>query len=297
MKSRTVLIPIPSNDFDPTEVAVSWKTLKDAGHHIVFATPDGRPGCADPLMISGQGLDLWGWVPILKALPLLGLALRANALGRAAYAELESDAAFQKPLRYADLSAKYFDGLLLPGGHAPRMKDYLESPILQSFVADFFETPGTQGQARPVAAICHGVVLAARSISAKTGRSVLHGRRTTALTWRLERSASLLMRYAGRFWDTGYYRTYVETPAQPPGYASVEMEVKRALAEDGHFLDVPAGIEHHTRKTSGLFRDSPDDMRPAWVVRDGSYLSARWPGDAHAFAAQFAAMLEEKSVA
>lgn len=293
MKPQTVLIPIPSNDFDPTEVAVSWKALKDAGHHVVFATPDGQPGQADPLMISGQGLDLWGWIPILKALPLLGLVLRANALGRAAYAALQGDAAFQKPLRHADVSAQHFDGLLLPGGHAPRMKDYLESATLQSFVATFFETPDARGRARPVAAICHGVVLAARSVSATTGRSVLHGRKTTALTWRLERSASSLMRWAGRFWDAGYYRTYAEAPGQAAGHASVEMEVKRALAQDGDFLDVPAGADHHFRKTSGLFRDAPGDARPAWVVRDGNYLSARWPGDVHAFAASFVSMLEE----
>lgn len=291
--SRTVLIPIPSNDFDPTEVAVSWKTLRGAGHRVVFATPDGQPGCADPLMINGQGLDVWGWIPVLKKLPLVGLALRADAAGRAAYAELQRDAAFQRPLRYAELAVADFDGLLLPGGHAPRMKAYLESAVLQSFVADFFSTPDAQGRARPVAAVCHGVVLAARSISPQTGRSVLHGRRTTALTWRLERSAWLLSRYAGRFWDAGYYRTYAEAEGQPAGYAGVEMEVKRALADESHFLDVPAGDAQHFRKASGLFRDRLADARPAWVVQDGSYLSARWPGDVHTFAARFAAMLDE----
>jgi hypothetical protein len=28
-----------------------------------------------------------------------------------------------------------------------------------------------------------------------------------------------------------------------------------------------------------------------FTVRDGEYLSARWPGDAHRFAAEFAAMI------
>jgi hypothetical protein len=41
-----VLIPIPSRDFDPTEVAVSWSVLKRLGHSVTFATPDGRPGRA-----------------------------------------------------------------------------------------------------------------------------------------------------------------------------------------------------------------------------------------------------------
>ena len=35
----TVLIPMLSKDFDPTEVAVSWKVLKRLGHSVVFATP------------------------------------------------------------------------------------------------------------------------------------------------------------------------------------------------------------------------------------------------------------------
>ena len=37
----TVLIPIPTRDFDPTEVAVSWQVLRAGGHHVVFSTPTG----------------------------------------------------------------------------------------------------------------------------------------------------------------------------------------------------------------------------------------------------------------
>jgi hypothetical protein len=33
-----------------------------------------------------------------------------------------------------------------------------------------------------------------------------------------------------------------------------------------------------------MARDTATDSRPAFVVDDGSYLSARWPGDTHAFA-------------
>ena len=32
---------------------------------------------------------------------------------------------------------------------------------------------------------------------------------------------------------------------------------------------------------------------PAWVVRDGSYLSARWPGDVHTFAQRFVELIRE----
>jgi hypothetical protein len=37
-------------------------------------------------------------------------------------------------------------------------------------------------------------------------------------------------------------------------------------------------------KTSGMARDTATDSRPAFVVDDGSYVSARWPGDTHTFA-------------
>jgi hypothetical protein len=33
-----------------------------------------------------------------------------------------------------------------------------------------------------------------------------------------------------------------------------------------------------------MVRDTPTDSRPAFVVDDGNYVSARWPGDTHTFA-------------
>jgi hypothetical protein len=72
---------------------------------------------------------------------------------------------------------------------------------------------------------------------------------------------------------------------------SVEAEVTRALASPGDYVDVPHDAPDFRRKTSGLARDNVDDSRPAWVVRDGKYVSARWPGDAHSFAASFAELL------
>lgn len=284
-----IIIPIPHHDFDPTEVAVSWKILKGAGHELSFATPDGQRGHADPLMISGEGLDPWGFIPILKKIRLIGLTLRAQGFARNAYRELEHDERFLKPLRYEALRVTDFDGLLLPGGHAKRMRPYLESAVLQSFVADFFDG------GKPIAAVCHGVVLAARSISKKTGKSVLHGRKTTALTWALEKSGWLLTKFLGRFWDSGYYRTYAESDDQPAGYMSVQAEITRALAVPADFLDVAPDAPNHFAKTSGLMRDSLTNAKPAWVVRDGNYISARWPGDVHTFARTFDALLNTPS--
>jgi putative intracellular protease/amidase len=278
-EAARVLIPIPRRDFDPTEVAVSWQVLTQQGVQVQFATPDGLPGQADEMMLSGRGLDLWGRVPGLRRLALLGLALRADARGRDAHVQMLRSDAFQHPLRHDQLAAPDYDGLVLPGGHrAQGMRGYLESPGLQRLVADFFDRD------KPVGAICHGVVLAARSVSAKTGRSVLHGRKTTALTWKLERSAWKLMRRVGRVWDPDYYRTYTEAPGEPEGFRSVEAEVTRALASPDDFLDATPSSPHYRRQGSGLFRDRPGDTRCAFVVEDGRYVSARWPGDAHLFA-------------
>jgi hypothetical protein len=74
---------------------------------------------------------------------------------------------------------------------------------------------------------------------------------------------------------------------------SVQQEVTRALAKPQDFLDVPPDAPDYRRKTDGLTRDTFDDDRAALVVRDGNYVSARWPGDAHTFAKTFAAMLSE----
>ena len=126
----TVLIPIPSKDFDPTEVAVSWKVLKRLGHSVVFATPAGREGSADDIMLTGEGLDLWGFLPGLRRLVAFGRMARANADARRAYTEMRLDPAFKAPLAWRQLGVEGFDGLLLPGGHRARgMREYLQKAM------------------------------------------------------------------------------------------------------------------------------------------------------------------------
>jgi len=246
----TVLMPLPQRDFDPTETGVPWRVLSARGHRILFATPDGSAGAADPRMLTGEGLG-----------PLARL-LRADANGRAAYDAMAASAEFRRPIAHDAIAATAFDALLLPGGHAKGMRPYLESATLQAIVAQCF----ARGQ--PVGAICHGVLLAARSRDAG-GRSVLHGRKTTALLKRMELSAWALT----CLWLGDYYRTYPQT---------VEDEVRGLLAQREDFVAGPAG----------LTRDSPGNLAAGFALRDGTYLSARWPGDAHRFAHEFAASLE-----
>jgi putative intracellular protease/amidase len=245
-------------------------------------------GQADDLMVTGQGLDPWGFIPGVRRLTLVGRFLRADAASRRAYASLREDPAFRAPLHWAAARRGAYDALVLPGGHRARgMRTYLESAEVQQIAVDSFRA------GKPVGAICHGVLVAARATDPATGRSVLHGRRTTALTWALERKAAGVARYT-RFWDVNYYRTYTEEAGQRYGYMSVQQEVTRALAAPGDFEDVARDASNYRRKTGGRARDTLTDARPAWVVRDGSYVSARWPGDVHTFARTFCDLLDGK---
>ena len=284
----TVLIPIPDTDFDPTEVAVSWQVLAAHGHTVVFATESGRPAAADDIMVSGRGLDVWSRVPGLGRVAVVGRFLRANRDARTAYAQMLESAEYQHPIAWTDAGLDDVDALLLPGGHRARgMRSYIDSEVLQALVVEAFR------RGMLVAAICHGVLLAARSIDESTGRSVLYGRKTTALTWDFERRAWQLSRVT-RFWDRDYYRTYSERPGDPDGYMSVEAEVTRALENPGDFCNVPTDSPHRRAQTSGMARDTATDSRPAFVVDDDTYISARWPGDTHTFAAAVSARLHEK---
>ncbi|MFL6060707.1 MAG: type 1 glutamine amidotransferase domain-containing protein [Marmoricola sp.] len=241
-----VLVPLPDTDFDTTEVAVPWKLLTEIGHEVVFATEDGgsAPAC-DQRLLDGV---------------LLG-RLGAEPEPIAFYEEMTGAPAFAAPLSWRGLDPEAYDGLLLPGGHAPGMRQYLGSAELQGFIAKFWAT------GRPVGAICHGVLVLARSRDAD-GRSVLADRRTTCLPKFMERGAYLLTA-----WKLGrYYRTY-------PAY--VEDEVAANLSD-------PAQLERGPR---GTRRGTRTDHTHAFVVEDGRYVSARWPGDAYLFAERFIGLL------
>jgi putative intracellular protease/amidase len=142
------------------------------------------------------------------------------------------------------------------------MRQYLSSELLQTKVAEFWALQ------RPVSAICHGVLVLARTRDPRTDRSVLAGRRTTCLPKPMERSAFYLTA-----WRLGrYYRTY-------PAY--VEDEVRQAVSDSSLFVRGPRSLR----------RGSATDDTPAFVVQDRNYLSARWPGDAYLFARRFEQLL------
>ncbi|MEZ4294596.1 MAG: type 1 glutamine amidotransferase domain-containing protein [Polyangiaceae bacterium] len=242
-----ILVPLPDNDFDVTEVSVPWKLLSRAGHTFTFATEKGLIARGDPLLLEGV---LFG-------------QLGAEPEPRSFYRKLEQDPSYQRPIRYADIDPRDHDALLLPGGHAPGMRQYLASAELQSRVVRFWKTE------KPVAAICHGVLVLARSMDPDTGHSVLADSRTTCLPAYMERVAYYLTA-----WKLGrYYRTY-------PAY--VESEVRAALRSPEQFQRGPISL---------IAKGTEHDDAAAFVVEDGRYISARWPGDAYLLAKKLMARL------
>ena len=159
--------------------------LGRSGHRVRFATPMGRIARGDEMMLSGRGLDPWGFVPGLSHVVGLGRFFRADHRGRDAYAGMVRSSEFLHPDAWDAVDLGAVDGLLLPGGHRARgMRPYLESPDpLRGGGGRLWSgDAGRRGVPR-------GACLAARTIDPRTGHSVLHGRRTTALTWSLEQRA------------------------------------------------------------------------------------------------------------
>src|SRR3954471_10919683 len=142
-----VLIPLPDRDFDTTEVAVPWRLLTECGHEVTFATEVGgtTPEC-DPKLLTG----------------VIAGQLGAEPEPIAFYREMAATPDFRSPVAWADVEPARYDGPVLPGGHAPGMRQYLASEELQRKVAEFWALR------RPVGAICHGVILLARTTDPAT---------------------------------------------------------------------------------------------------------------------------------
>lgn len=247
-----ILCLLPASDYDPTESAVVWHALTSAGIPVRFATPEGQPAYADVRLVQ-------------SGFKLLNPVLMTRKQDLALYAAMTRDPDFLAPQSYADVNPEEFEGLLVPGGHASGMRSLLESAQAQAITLHFFQSN------KPAAAVCHGVLLLTRTLNPATGKSVLHGRKTTALTaLNMELPAWAITAP----WLGNYYRTYPQT---------VESEVKAALASPDDF----------DRGPLLPIRDTEQNHRHGFTVRDGNYLSARWPGDCHRFATEFTDLVQE----
>ena len=161
---------------------------------MVFATETGAVAACDPRLLTGVVFGQLGAEPEPKAF----------------FKEMEASPAFRQPLRWGDVDPSSYDGLLLTGGHAKGMRQYLESRSLQEKVAAFWSL-NRRWAPSATARLCSPAPW-----TPAPGKSVLFKKRTTCLCGYMERTAWLITA-----WKLGdYYRTY-------PAY--VEDEVCQAL--------------------------------------------------------------------
>ena len=188
-------------------------------------------------------------------LPFWAKSLQARSDNVALYNEMMASPEFSAPIRWTAARAADFVLIHFPGGHAPGMKTYCESREVQRIAREAFSSN------QPVSAICHGVLPLARS-------GVLLGRKTTALTGTMEGIAVALTKIR----LGNHYRTYPQ---------SVEEEVKAALSNPDDF------------STGPLLPRFATEAQPCagFIVRDGNYVSARWPGDAWTLATEMLKMV------
>jgi len=206
---------------------------------VVFATENGAVAAADHRLLMG----------ILRG------PLGAGPKGLAAYQAMTQSETYQHPIRFTDIDALQFDGVSLTGGHAPGMKQYLESKVLQAKMVEFWK------QGKVIGAICHGVLVLARALDPDTSHSILYGSKVTALTKDLEMTG-----YGLTFWLLGRrYRTY-----------------------DCYVADEVRGVLKDPRN----FKSSWAMLIPFEVV-DGNLIMSRWPFDAMAYSLKFVEMVEK----
>lgn len=256
----TVLFPLPSIGFDPTEAAVPWKVLKNHNHRIVFATPDGQPSIgADPFLVNG----LYG-----------GMLLKAGREPLDFYQQMINSTEYKSPISYAQINPKDYDGMVFVGGHAPGMRDYLESETLRDKIRQFWSLQ------RPVGAICHGVLAVSRVTDDKTGKSIIHDYKTTSVPVYLERQFYWLTQYVGMLPAQEY-----QLSTTWPRY--VEDEIRSEIGMQ-NFIPGP------TDRMAALLPGNIENHEHTFLVEDRHYLSARFWGDAYAFSLRFSKLLTQK---
>lgn len=141
-----VLVPLPDTDFDPTETAAPWHTLTQAGHEVVFATEGGRAPACDPLLLTGVVLGQLGARPRPKDL----------------YAQMIASKECRSPITWKAIGPGDYDMLVLPGGHAQGMKQYLASEELRekdAYVEDEVKAAlgdAAQYERGPITLLQHG---------------------------------------------------------------------------------------------------------------------------------------------
>jgi putative intracellular protease/amidase len=158
--------------------------------------------------------------------------------------------AFRQPIPYETIDVSQYEALLLPGGDAPRVRQYLDSTVLRSKVLQFWH------QDKLIGAICQGVLVLARTIDPQSGRGVIYGHKVTAPPKSLDRFGYLIDRWLLKHGYVMYSQCVGE-------------EVRGCLQHPGDLSNGPT-----------IFKP--------YVVRDETLITSRWYLDAELFARSFA---------
>ncbi|KAK3668217.1 hypothetical protein LTR22_000902 [Elasticomyces elasticus] len=185
---KTVVFLMADYGHDPTETAVPYKTFRDAGCEIRFATETGKKPRCDEKMLSGWTQKLLG----------------ADAATIATYHEMEASLEWTEPLAWTreDFQLTAFDLVFLPGRHDKGVRQIIDSQHVHGLLVDYFAVIRKPSR-KACAAICHGVQVLAHSRK-EDGTSVLHDLTTTALPGTSENTAD----YGTRAFLGDYYKTY-----------------------------------------------------------------------------------------
>lgn len=116
------------------------KLLRDAGHQITFATPNGQVPTVDrksidPMYFGNDATDLQAHQSLLDELALTS----------------QDTSPVVSLARIEQIGYDRFDAVYIPGGHAP-MQDLLKSPALGRLLTDF------HNRGKATALVCHGPI-------------------------------------------------------------------------------------------------------------------------------------------
>ena len=286
----TVLIPIPDRDFDPTEVAVSWRVLDPQRSPRRLRHRERRArGCRRH---HGQR-------------PGPGHLVRATGIGRdpadraGAAGEQGRSRSIPGHVGLQRISASGELGEGQPRRHR-RVAAARRSPRPRNAQLHRQRDPATACRRRLCPRGDRG-----RDLSRRAACRPQRGSRHRSLgALRTQDHRADLGAGAHRLAPhprhplLGSPTTTAPTPrnpANPTGTCRCSRKSLVPFEDSADFCDVARGSPHWRLKTSGMVRDTASDSRPAFVVDDGNYVSARWPGDTHTFATVLSQKLAQTS--
>ena len=138
---------VPTTGIWFTEFSEPLESFKQAGAHIVVASPRGGPAPVDPRGYPSREAI----ADVRDALAILNATTPLSALKQ-----------------------QNFDGLFFPGGHGP-MFDLATDRHIKALIAAFWQSH------KPIAAVCHGPA-ALLGVSLADGRTSLQGKTVTGFT-------------------------------------------------------------------------------------------------------------------